>query len=252
MVQESPFPIIASFGSLFFVSGFLRLFFDKRWNLLLLSFCALYSIAYIWWKGVAIEAVRLGLHSSDVEKGLRLGMILFIISEVFLFVSFFWAYFHSRLAPEIEVGGVWPPVGINTFNVFEVPLLNTLVLLASGVTLTWSHHLLLSGWWTKAKLLLEVTVLLGIYFTILQAIEYKEASFTIADRVYGSVFFIATGFHGAHVLIGTNFLLIKRWRIANCNFSKNHHFGFEAAAWYWHFVDVVWLFLFVTIYWWGG
>ena len=252
LVEESPFPLLGSLGSLFFVSGVLRLFYEKRWDLFLWSLGGLIMLCYLWWKRVTTESTLLGLHTSDVEYGIRVGIVLFIISEVFLFVRFFWAYFHSRLAPEISIGGIWPPVGVMTFNVFEVPLLNTIILLASGVTLTWSHHLLILGWRTKAKALLEVTIVLGVYFTILQGIEYVESSFTIADRVYGSVFFLATGFHGAHVLIGTTFLAVKRFRISNFRFSKTHHFGFEAAAWYWHFVDVVWLFLFVAIYWWGG
>lgn len=146
---------------------------------------------------------------------------------------------------------MWPPVGIVAFNPFQVPLLNTAILLASGVTVTWAHHGLIEGNHSQTTQGLFFTILLGVYFTILQAYEYIEASFTIADAVYGSTFFIATGFHGLHVLIGTTFLLICLIRHIRFHFSKNHHFGFEAAAWYWHFVDVVWLFLYVSIYWWG-
>ena len=177
-----------------------------------------------------MESSFLGLHPLDVESGIRLGIILFITSEVFLFVRFFWAYFHRRISPELSAGD-WPPAGVEPFNVFEVPLLNTLILLSSGVSLTWRHHYLLAGRrHFKIKSLLFLTVILGVFFTFFQAIEYYEASFTFADGVYGSVFFIATGFHGAHVLIGTCFLFICLLRINNGHYSYFHHFGFEAAA----------------------
>ena len=167
-------------------------------------------------------------------------------------MRFFWAFFHRSLSPAIELGASWPPIGIISFNPFQIPLLNTAILLASGVTVTWAHHRLIENNHSQTTQGLFFTVLLGIYFTILQAYEYIEAPFTIADSIYGSTFFIATGFHGIHVLIGTTFLLVCLLRHLNNHFSKNHHFGFEAAAWYWHFVDVVWLFLYITIYWWGG
>jgi len=168
----------------------------------------------------------------------------------FFFLSlFFWAFFHRSLSPAIEIGTLWPPQNISPFNPFQVPLLNTAILLSSGVTVTWAHHGLIENNYSQITQGLFFTVLLGIYFTILQAYEYVEASFTISDCVYGSTFFIATGFHGLHVLIGTTFLLVCLFRHLNNHFSGRHHFGFEAAAWYWHFVDVVWLFLYVTIYW---
>ena len=164
---------------------------------------------------------------------------MFITSEAFFFLRFFWAFFHRRLAPAVEIGGMWPPLGILPFNDFEVPFLNTLILLSSGVTVTWAHHALISGAHTEAKISLTITITLGVYFTCLQALEYYEASFRIADSIYGSTFFIATGFHGLHVLVGTLFLLVCLVRIILFHFSSTHHFGFEAAAWYWHFVDVV-------------
>ena len=169
----------------------------------------------------------------------------------FFFVRFFWAFFHRRLSPNIDVGSVWPPFGIKVFNPFQVPLLNTIVLISSGISVTWAHHALIIGNFTQTKLGLLITVILGIYFTILQGLEYFEASFTFADRIYGSTFFIATGFHGLHVLVGTLFLVVILYRHINYEFRIRHHFGFEAAAWYWHFVDVVWLFLYIIIYWWG-
>lgn len=168
------------------------------------------------------------------------------------FFSFFWAFFHRSLSPSVEIGSLWPPQGIKAFNPFQIPLLNTAILLGSGVTVTWAHHAIIENNYAQGVQALALTVFLGVYFTSLQALEYWEASFSIADAVYGSTFFVATGFHGLHVIIGTIFLLVCLVRQYFNHFSFTHHFGFEAAAWYWHFVDVVWLFLFVTIYWWGN
>lgn len=167
-----------------------------------------------------------------VTYGLRWGMILFIVSEVFFFISFFWAFFHSSLAPTLELGLVWPPIGIDCFNPFHVPLLNTVVLLSRGVSVTWAHHSLMEGNNFQIIVSLGLTVVLGFYFTLLQAFEYLEARFTIADSVYGSTFFIATGFHGLHVIVGTTFLFVCFLRQMLNHFSSYHHFGFEAAAWY--------------------
>lgn len=150
--------------------------------------------------------------------------------------------------PAVDLGLSWPPRGIMTFNPLQIPLLNTAVLLASGVTVTWAHHSLMESNYSQSVQALFFTVLLGVYFTILQGYEYMEASFSISDSVYGSTFFMATGFHGLHVLIGTRFLLVCLFRLLGSQFSRSHHFGFEAAAWYWHFVDVVWLFLYLTVY----
>ena len=204
-----------------------------------------------WWRDIRREGAIQGLHTSIVELGLRWGIALFIISEIFFFLRFFWAFFHRRLSPNIEIGSVWPPFGIKVFNPFQVPLLNTVILLSSGIRVTWAHHSLLIGNYSQTKIGLIVTILLGVYFSILQILEYFEASFTFADRIYGSTFFIATGFHGLHVIIGTLFLIVILIRHMKWEFRKDHHFGFEAAAWYWHFVDVVWLFLYIIIYWWG-
>lgn len=157
-------------------------------------------------------------------------MALFIVSEVFFFLSFFWAFFHSSLAPAVELGGVWPPLGVLVFDPLEVPLLNTIILLSSGVSVTWAHHAIISGNLSAAKQGLALTIGIGAYFTALQAIEYVEASFSLADRVYGSSFFLATGFHGLHVIIGTTFLLVCYQRLLKFHFSASHHFGFEAAA----------------------
>jgi cytochrome c oxidase subunit III len=179
---------------------------------------------------------------------MRYGMALFIASEVMFFVGFFWAFFASSLFP---VGGVWPPKGIHPFDPFEFPFLNTLILLLSGTTVTWAHHSLLEGNYKGLVQGLTVTVLLGLSFTCVQAYEYSHAAFTFSGGIYPSTFFMATGFHGFHVIVGTTFLAVCLWRAHRGDFTPTHHFGLEAAAWYWHFVDVVWLFLFVCIYWWG-
>nr|NP_033662.1 cytochrome c oxidase subunit III [Terebratulina retusa]CAB59852.1 cytochrome oxidase subunit 3 [Terebratulina retusa] len=252
LVEVSPWPITGSVGALALTSG------TAAWMHGFSTIPALCGATLIiltmiqWWRDVSRESTFQGFHTSKVGKGLRWGMILFITSEVCFFFAFFWAYFQSSLAPTPEIGGVWPPSGVFPLNPFSVPLLNTAVLLASGVSVTWAHHSLIKSNWAGMTQGLTATALLGVYFTILQATEYMEASFSIADSVYGAVFYVATGFHGAHVLIGSTFLIICLCRHLTHQFSPAHHFGFEAAAWYWHFVDVVWIFLYLCIYWWGS
>ena len=207
-------------------------------------------LVFQWWRDVSREGSYLGKHSYVVELGLRSGIILFIISEVFFFLSFFWRYFHRRWSPNAELGRVWPPFGIAIFNPFGVPLLNRIILLSSGASVTWAHHGMIQGNHSQAFKSLILTIILGVYFSILQAYEYYEARFRIGDRAYGSTFFIATGFHGLHVIVGTLFLLASTIRLFSGKLNHGHHFGFEASAWYWHFVDVVWLFLYVRVYAW--
>lgn len=252
LVDESPWPLLSASGVLILTSGLVKWFHHRRGSLFVVGVLILGLVGLQWWSDISKEGALQGLHSRIVELGLRYGMLLFITSEVFFFVSFFWAFFHSRLAPAVELGSTWPPVGVIRFDPFGVPLLNTLILLASGVRVTWAHHAFMSGQHGQLTQGLIITVCLGAYFSALQAMEYHEASFAIRDSVYGSTFYIATGFHGVHVLVGTMFLVVCLARAYRGQFSVQHHFGFEAAAWYWHFVDVVWLFLFVTIYWWGG
>lgn len=252
LVDESPWPLIAAFSALGITSGLVIWFHQNNSNLLLISLFSLTLICYQWWRDIHREATLIGHHSYLVELGLRSGIILFITSEVFFFLRFFWSFFHRRLASNVEIGRVWPPAGVLPFNTFEVPLINTLILLSSGIRVTWAHHSLIQGLHNNSVKAIWVTIILGAYFTLVQAIEYIEARFTFADSIYGSVFFIATGFHGIHVIIGTVFLSVSLWRITSSALRNKHHFGFEAAAWYWHFVDVVWLFLFITIYWWSG
>merc|ERR1712105_99951 len=239
IVDESPWPLFGAIGGLYLTTGIVSWF---HLNSIFLFFIGLLTLALViiqWWRDISREGAIQGLHTSIVELGLRLGIALFIVSEVFFFVRFFWAFFHRRLAPTVEVGSLWPPFGITVFNPFQVPLLNTIVLVSSGIRVTWAHHSLIVGNYSQTKRGLIITVLLGIYFTCLQALEYYEARFRFADRVYGSTFFIATGFHGLHVLVGTLFLMVALGRHIKYEFRASHHFGFEAAAWYWHFVDVV-------------
>nr|WIM51594.1 cytochrome c oxidase subunit III [Corythalia opima] len=251
MVNISPWPLLAGFGALGVVIGMIKMFSFFETDLLFMSLMLMVIVSLLWWRDVIRESTFQGFHSSVVLSGLMVGMILFIVSEVFFFISFFWAFFHSSLSPTVELGSFWPPCGIFPFNPFQVPLLNTVILLASGVTVTWAHQLMLNDNWDKAKSSLMVTWLLGLYFLMLQGFEYYMASFSISDSVYGSTFFMATGFHGFHVIVGTLFLFFMWFRLINIQLTSGHHFGFEAAAWYWHFVDVVWLFLFSVVYWWG-
>nr|QCQ20711.1 cytochrome c oxidase subunit III [Leptobrachium boringii] len=252
MVEPSPWPLTGALAALLLTSGLAMWFHFQKTQILILGLIILFLTMFQWWRDIVREATYQGHHTPPVQKGLRYGMILFITSEVFFFIGFFWAFYNASLSPTPEIGECWPPAGIIPLNPFEVPLLNTAVLLASGVTVTWAHHSIMEGNHKEALQSLTLTVVLGLYFTVLQAMEYYEAPFTIADGVYGSTFFVATGFHGLHVIIGSLFLLVCLFRLALHHFTTTHHFGFEAAAWYWHFVDVVWLFLYVSIYWWGS
>ena len=208
---------------------------------------------FSWWVDVIREA-HSGDHTPIVQLHLRYGMILFIASEVMFFLAWFWAFFDASLFPSpVEaVGGHWPPKGIEVLDPWGFPLLNTMILLCSGTTVTWAHHSLIHGDREGLKLGLLLTILLGLVFSFIQAYEYIHAPFDFKGNIYGATFFMATGFHGFHVLVGTIFLSVCLIRAYKGDFTPKQHFGFEAAAWYWHFVDVVWLFLFVSIYVWGG
>nr|YP_010616529.1 cytochrome c oxidase subunit III [Vagrans egista]WAU48163.1 cytochrome c oxidase subunit 3 [Vagrans egista] len=252
LVDYSPWPLTGAIGVMTLVTGMVKWFHNFNINLLIIGYIIVLLTMYQWWRDICREGTFQGKHTILVSKGLRWGMILFIISEIFFFVSFFWAFFHSSLSPNIEIGAMWPPMSISPFNPFQIPLLNTIILITSGITVTWAHHAIMENNFSQMSQSLFLTITLGIYFSFLQAFEYLEAPFSIADSIYGSTFFMATGFHGLHVIIGTIFLATCFIRHINNHFSSNHHFGFEAAAWYWHFVDVVWLFLYISIYWWGN
>ena len=254
LVDPSPSPLTASIGAFCWLSGtamYLHGYVGGLFTCLLGLSMVLYTM-FTWWKDIVREGTFEGHHTSMVQIGLRFGMILFIVSEVMFFFAFFWAFFHSSLAPVPEIGSIYPPRGIDVLSAWEVPFLNTLILLTSGAAVTWSHHAILLGERKQAIFSLIITIVLAVIFTGLQVFEYCNSNFTISDSVYGSTFYMATGFHGFHVFIGTCFLTVCLVRLIQYHFTQQHHFGFEAAAWYWHFVDVVWIFLFITIYYWGG
>ena len=254
LVDVSPWPIISAFSALMLTFGGVMYMHGYSGGsfLVRLGFCMILFMMFCWWRDIIREATFEGQHTLSVQRGLKYGMILFIASEVMFFFAFFWAFFHSSFNPSHALGGVWPPAFLETLNPWEIPLLNTIVLLSSGASVTLAHHAIVYGAKEEARDALIVTVLLAIFFTFLQGFEYVTAPFTISDSVYGSTFYMATGFHGFHVIIGTCFLIVCLGRLLLGHFTREHHFGFEAAAWYWHFVDVVWLFLFITIYWWGS
>lgn len=252
LVDESPWPLICSVSVFFLTVGIVCWFQRGEIIIINLGLISILMNAFQWWRDISGEGSFQGRHSGVVELGLRWGMLLFIVSEIFFFVSFFWCYFHIRISPSIDIGRRWAPFGIEVLNPMEIPLLNTIILVVSGISVTWRHHRVIEGNHEEGKIGLKITILLGILFTVLQCIEYFEVRFRIRDRVYGSVFFIATGFHGVHVIVGTIFLRCTLWRLRAGYLRAIHHFGFEARVWYWHFVDVVWLFLYLCIYWWGS
>jgi quinol-cytochrome oxidoreductase complex cytochrome b subunit len=340
LVNASPWPFLISFALLAITTGFVLYFHQFTFGglTMLVGFCALLFIMACWFRDVIREATFEGWHTTLVQRGLKMGMVLFIVSEVMFFFSFFWGFFHSSLAPAIQIGGIWPPLGIHSFDPWDVPFLNTLILLTSGVSVTWAHYairtqavrwalpltafgslygklyvyynltsvampgagkpwgflstlplswlghfaqltgtgyvknlfttqgfssfisfysrLMVARWLPTARfdllLALLVTIALGVIFTIVQFYEYLHAPFTISDSVYGSTFFLTTGFHGMHVLVGTLFLIVCFERARLYHFSQQHHVGLESAIWYWHFVDVVWLGLYLSVYHWGS
>nr|ATC73000.1 cytochrome c oxidase subunit III [Empoasca sp. EMHAU_031203] len=251
LVDSSPWPITGSIGLMTTMLGTIMMFHKFEIFLFWLGLSIILLTVIQWWRDVIRESTFQGLHTQKVALGLKLGMILFILSEILFFFSFFWAFFHSSLTPSVEIGINWPPNGIKSFNPLNVPMLNTIILLSSGITITWSHNSLLNSNISQSVQGMFVTLVLGLYFSLIQAYEYLEAPFCISDSIYGSTFFMATGFHGLHVIIGTIFILISMLRVINLHMSKLHHVGFESSIWYWHFVDVVWLFLYISIYWWG-
>ena len=274
LVNPSPWPVIGAVGAFVLAVGAIMYFISKKAGVpnlwyLVPGFSIVIATMYFWWRDVIKEAHG-GDHTPVVQLHLRYGMLLFIASEVMFFVAWFWGYFDAALFPSgVETlpnstqvvgmvernaltGGHWPPQPSenfkSTFDPWGLPLVNTLILLTSGTTVTAAHHALLEG--NRKGLIwgLIATVILGVLFTTCQAWEYAHAGFGFANHIYGSTFFMATGFHGFHVIVGTIFLFVCLLRALNGHFSPQQHFGFEAAAWYWHFVDVVWLFLFTCIY----
>ena len=254
LVTPSLWPFLTAqvvFGLVVSLTGFMHGYLYSTFFLFFSLFFVVLCMG-LWWRDVIRESTFEGSHTSKVQLGLRLGMILFIVSEIMFFFAFFWAFFHSSVSPAIQLGAVWPPKGIETLSAWGVPFLNTVILLTSGATVTWCHHAILAGNRIESIQSILATIVLAIIFTFCQYLEYANSTFTISDSVYGSCFYMATGFHGFHVFVGTCFLFVCLIRLINHHFTKEHHLGFECAAWYWHFVDVVWLFLFVTVYWWSN
>ena len=270
LVNPSPWPLVGAIavtvlalGGVAFMHGGVFGMEKGTWWLMAIGLALVGYTMFGWWRDVVLES-RAGDHTPVVQIGLRYGMVLFIASEVMFFVAWFWSFFEFAIywpervsswdaanpifADGLARFGDWPPVGVETFDPFHLPLINTLVLLLSGTTVTWAHHALQHGDRAGARNGLILTVILGFFFTLLQIYEYDHAQFTFDGTLYGSAFFMATGFHGAHVIIGTIFLLVCLIRLMMGGFTPEKHFGFEAAAWYWHFVDVVWLFLFAFVY----
>lgn len=254
LVSPSPWPIYTSISMLnLTTSGVLTMHgFENAHYFLIGAFIALISSMSFWWRDVISEGTYLGNHTLAVQKGLNMGVGLFIVSELLFFVAIFWAFFHSALAPTIELGAQWPPMGIIAVNPFELPLFNTVILLSSGASVTYGHHALIKGDWKGAFIGLVITVILAITFTSFQLVEYIYSSFTLSDGIFGTVFYFSTGFHGLHVMIGTAFLSVGLWRIISHHLTSNHHLGLESGILYWHFVDVIWLVLFISIYYWGS
>jgi cytochrome c oxidase subunit 3 len=253
MVEPSRWPAVGTLSAFTIAVGAIWFMHDGPWILMALGFGMLFFTFYGWWRDVVRESVSGKYHTDVVQHGLRVGVILFILSEVMFFFAFFWAYFDASV-PWISVTAspVWPPEGIIPLPTWTLPFLNTLILLTSGATVTVAHHAIRLGDRKAMARWTGLTALLGFIFLGLQAYEYDHAQFGFTDGIYASTFFLATGFHGFHVLVGACFLTVCYFRARSGHFTAEKHIGFEAAAWYWHFVDVVWLFLFISVYWWGG
>ena len=255
LVDPDPWPLIGALTAGILFTGLVMWFHENPYGKFLFAagLAGVLITMYNWWANTVREA-HTGYHTPVVQLHLRYGMILFIASEVMFFLAWFWAFFDASLFPSAveTVGGQWPPKGVEVLDPWGFPLLNTLILLCSGTTVTWAHHSLINGDRAGLKLGLLLTIILGVVFSFVQGYEYAHAPFDFKGNIYGATFFMATGFHGFHVLVGTIFLIVCYLRTRKGDFTPRQHFGFEAAAWYWHFVDVVWLFLFISIYVWGG
>ncbi|MDQ2093751.1 cytochrome c oxidase subunit 3 [Rhodalgimonas zhirmunskyi] len=256
ILPPSPWPLLGSLAGFVLLFGAVLYFHDVTPWVMIAGFLGTFYVMYGWWSEVVAES-NVGDHTPVVKIGLRYGMLLFIISEVMFFSAWFWTFFKHAMYPMSDnypaVDGQWPPAGIETFDPWHLPLINTLILLCSGMAVTWAHHALAHENNRKdLKTGLIIAVVLGVLFTMLQAYEYTHAAFGFDGNIYGATFFMATGFHGFHVVVGTIFLFVCLMRAYAGHFTPESHVGFEAAAWYWHFVDVVWLFLFAAIYIWGG
>lgn len=263
LVSNSPWPITTAITILSLILGNILNFQNQKIiilnelkidgiELIILSLIGLTFSCYYWFKDIIIEGTYVGEHTEKVQKGLNLGFILFVISEICVFFGLFFSYFYNALVPAIEVGGLWPPVGIITLDYKAVPLLNTLILLSSGFSITACHNYILNRDFSKSFVYLLITIILGLIFIFFQYIEYYSSAFTISDSVFGSSFFILTGTHGLHIIIGTIFLILTLIRLGLSHYTNFHHIQFSAAAIYWHFLDAVWLVLYFVLYCWAA
>lgn len=252
ILNLSPWPILISINLFNIIISNIIIINFKTNLIILINISLIILISILWWRDIIRERTFIGNHNFYIINLIKFRIIIFIISEIFLFISFFWNFLHNSLSPSIELGLNWPPKNIDFFNPLLIPLLNTIILLTSRFTITLRHFYLLNNNKKKTINFLFITIILSIYFLILQGLEYNQATFTFSDSIFGSSFYIATGFHGLHVFIGITFLLINFLRIKKIHFSFIHHIRFELAAWYWHFVDIIWLFLYITFYWWNN
>lgn len=256
LVTPSGWPFLIAFNLFNLIIGGLSYMHFFGGYLFIFGLINLIFIISLWIRDVIREGTYEGMHTKIVQKNLKFGFISFILSEIMFFFGFFWAFFHCSLSPGIEIGCVWPPYGIDVINPFKLPLLNTILLLLSGIYITICHMYIRLGIYRIEFNLILITYLktliCGSLFTCIQIYEYIIANFSIADGIYGSIFYMLTGFHGAHVLAGSIFIITCFFRTLFGHFSDKHHVGFECAAWYWHFVDIVWLFLYIFIYLWGN
>lgn len=254
LVDNSPWPIMTSIALLNLVLSFVTYFhyFSGGYLHIIFSFTIVCFYLFRWFSDIIVESTFEGNHTFKVQSGIRFGMCLFIISEIMFFFSFFWGFFHCSLVPAIELGYMWPPKEIISLDPWGLPLLNTVILLSSGITVTAAHRAIFVGERGLVINSLIWTILYGVLFTCIQMYEYNVADFSINDGIFGSLFFILTGFHGIHVLVGSIFLVICLFRQIDYHFIRKQHIGLECCIWYWHFVDVVWVLLFIIVYIWGG
>nr|DBA43824.1 TPA_asm: COX3 [Bombus ussurensis] len=248
MVTISPWPIIVSFNIMNLMLSIILWIYLNNIMWMIINLLNIILSTSMWFRDIIRESTFQGMHSFYITSMLKFSMIMFIISELFFFISFFWTFFHNSISPSIEINMMWPPKMIKFFNPLEIPLLNSIILIFSGLTVTLSHYNLLNNDFNSSISDLNFTIFLGFYFNYMQMIEYKNSCFCINDSIFGSIFFLSTGFHGIHVLIGTLMLFYSLMRMKNFHFSQIHHFNFEFAIWYWHFVDAIWLFIFMFYY----
>lgn len=250
-ISIRPWPLIMSLSIIFIFINIIIYLNSSNILFLALNMIIVFIIIFFWWNDVVNESTFLGFHNNYIIVITIYRIIIFIISEIFFFIRFFWSFFHFIFSPDVIIGSFWPYYGIHSINYINLPLLNSLLLIRRGCSITWSHYMILSNKINNSKNRLLITILLGIIFIICQIFEYIISFFCFSDGVFGSIFFLATGFHGIHVLIGSLFLTFIYIRIKNNHFSLKHIIGYEFSIWYWHFVDVVWLYLYIIIYWLG-